>query len=83
MQVTVKYFGIASAQAGKREEAFTLSAGTNLANIKNLLNTQYRIGSETVVFFNLNGKGVAVSDMESCQLSDGDVIMIIPQISGG
>ena len=83
MQVTIKYFGLASSQAGKREEAFTLPAGTNLTDLKRLLQTQYQLGTEVIVFFNLNGKGVAVSDMDDCQLSDGDMVMIIPQISGG
>lgn len=83
MQVTVKYFGLASSQAGKREEVLTLPAGTNLASLKSLLQTRYQLGTEAIVFFNLNGKGIAGSDMEHCQLSGGDVIMIIPQISGG
>jgi molybdopterin converting factor small subunit len=83
MQVTVKYFGLAASRIGKREEAITLPTGSSLAELKGLLEKEYRLGSETFVFYNVNGKGVAKSDMECCQLTENDVIMIIPQISGG
>jgi molybdopterin converting factor small subunit len=83
MQVTVKYFGLASSRAGKRSEVWTLPTGATLANLKGLLNKDYHFDAGITVFYNLNGKGITENADKSCRLADGDVVMIIPQISGG
>jgi molybdopterin converting factor small subunit len=82
MRVTVKFFGLTYSVAGKREDVFILPAGATLADLKNQLHNKYSFDA-IQVFYNLNGKGIPEDKMESCFLSDGDAIMIIPPISGG
>jgi molybdopterin converting factor small subunit len=83
MQVTVKYFGVAATRTGVREEVWHLKKDASLAELKALLEQQYELGSKTGVYFNLNGKGIAEAMMTQCRLTAGDMIMVIPQISGG
>lgn len=83
MKVTVKYFGLVSTQTAKQSELWTLPSGTTLAVLKDLINSKYHFETEMTVYYNLNGKGVASEAFVKYRLADGDVIMIIPQISGG
>jgi molybdopterin converting factor small subunit len=82
MRVTVKFFGEMRSLVGKKEEEINLPLGATLADFQRLLNIKYHLNT-THFFLNLNGKGIAGDEFESCLVSDGDVIMIIPPISGG
>ena len=81
MQVTVKYFGLVTSHVGKLVEVWTLPADATFATLKGLLCKKYGFDTDMVVFYNLNGKGIA--EDADCHLADGDLLMIIPQISGG
>ncbi|MCJ7773103.1 MAG: MoaD/ThiS family protein [Desulfobacterales bacterium] len=81
MQVTVKYFGLASSRTGKRSEVWTLPAAATFATLKGLLHKEYSFDANMTVFYNLNGKGITEDAV--CHLADGDLVMVIPQISGG
>jgi molybdopterin converting factor small subunit len=83
MKVTVKYFGLASTRTSKLRELWTLPTGATLAILKDLINNKYHFENEMTLYYNLNGKGIASETFEKCLLSDGDVIMLIPQLSGG
>lgn len=81
MQVTVKYLGLVSSRVGKRSEVLSLSADATFATLMDLLHEKYRFDDDMKVFYNLNGKGIA--ENATCSLADGDLVMIIPYISGG
>ena len=81
MQVTVKYFGLVSSHVGKRVEVWKLPSDATFATLKSLLCEKYDFDADMVIFYNLNGKGITKDAV--CHLADGDLVMIIPQISGG
>lgn len=81
MQVTVKYLGLVSNSTGKRSEVWILSADATFATLKGLLLKKYCFDASMAVFYNLNGKGIA--ENATCSLADGDLVMVVPHISGG
>jgi molybdopterin converting factor small subunit len=83
VRVTVKYFSLATSISGRRVEWIDLPPGSTLSALKSLLDEKYGFSPKREFFYNLNGKGVAEGGMHTCRLSDGDLVMIFPRISGG
>ncbi len=83
VRVTVKYFGIISDLAGKREEVLETGEKTTLADLRARILNQYNTGRQTAAQIAVNGKGVSPSLYGDYVLKDGDVIMFLPPMSGG
>ncbi len=81
MQVTIKYLGLVSSRIGKRSEVLVLPAGATFTTLMDLLHKKYYFDTSMPVYYNLNGKGIA--ENATASLADGDLVMVIPHISGG
>jgi molybdopterin synthase sulfur carrier subunit len=80
MRVVVRYFGIASEYAGKREQAFDVEPGMRLSGLKEKIFAEHPrlTGIKPALLFAVRSEVVDDADLQ-----EGDEVAILPPVSGG
>jgi molybdopterin converting factor subunit 1 len=80
MKITVLFFGITTDLVGKNTISYSVNTSTSVENLKNLLKTDYPN------LKNIDDFAIAVNEEYATNellLKEGDVVAIIPPVSGG
>ena len=97
MRVSVRFFTILREITGKKEEAlqFPKEEEVTVSRVLNRLSEKYGEAFDEYVYdhrtrevkgflqFLVNGRGVSSSKGIETELSDGDILAIVPPVSGG
>jgi len=80
MKITVLFFGITTDLVGEKSISFSFNENTNVADLKSFLISDYPN------LKNINDFAIAVNEdyaTNELTLKEGDVVAVIPPVSGG
>ena len=80
MKIQLLFFGITTDLVGRNSQTYSIKEGTSIKDLKNILIADYPN------LKNINEFAIAVNEEyadEDLLIKDGDVVAIIPPVSGG
>lgn len=80
MKITILFFGVAHDLTGVRQLPLELEAGMDTEELRRVLAERYAGMNDSI------GYAIAVNEVlcnQVCVLKDGDVVAILPPVSGG
>lgn len=80
MNITILFFGITTDLVGENSISLTIEENTTVENLKGILKSEY------VGLKNINDFAIAVNEdyaTNDLLIKNGDVVAIIPPVSGG
>jgi molybdopterin converting factor small subunit len=85
INIRFKYIATIRDKTGRRGEAIRFLKGANLGDVEAWLKTRYSLSlQDPQIMLTLNGKGWNQHPQKlSTELTEGDMIFILPVISGG
>jgi molybdopterin converting factor small subunit len=85
INIRFKYLSSVRDKIGRQGEAIRFSKGANLGDVEAWLKTRYSLSlQDPQIMLTLNGKGWNQHPRKlSTELTEGDIILILPVISGG
>ncbi|MGQ9469042.1 MAG: MoaD/ThiS family protein [Nitrososphaerales archaeon] len=94
ISITLKYFAMIRDITGKKEESLSLKKGYSVMDVLIKLSEIYGEKISQFIFdekreprenltFLINGQAIKIEDLSERKLKDGDVLVILPPISGG